>query len=85
MQPFAKQGVLRLQQDFPSTGNLVGLSLTGIQRDLADKPDLRVRAPERAVTGGVDGLLRMREGEYQLSGFWGFIEAGRTCLWTCIR
>lgn len=71
VQPVARQGVLRLQQDFPD-GSLVGLSMTGIERLLDGRPDLAARRPESAYTGGLDGLLRIRDGEYELSGSWGF-------------
>lgn len=72
VQPRTLDAVLRLQQDFSSTGSLVGLSLTSLRRALRGDSLLGTRLPREAVTGGLDWNWRFRDGLHAFSGYGGF-------------
>ncbi len=63
-------GVVRLQQEVGSNQSLVGLTFTGVRRDLGGSP-LRSVLSDQAVSGGADWNLRFGGGWYQLSGYLG--------------
>ena len=65
-------GVMRLQQEFGPAQSTLGLSLTGVSRDLHAGDALANGLPLHAYTGGTDWLLRFRGGNYQLGGSAGF-------------
>ncbi len=71
VEPRAGSAVLRLQQELGKSGSLFGVSLTGLARDLDDSVPLREEYTENAFSGGVDGLWRFKDGDYQLAGWWG--------------
>ncbi len=70
--PRAGFGILRLQQEFGSSASTVGLSLTGMGRDLSESQALYQRLTHRAFSGGSDWNIRFNKGEYVLSGSLGF-------------
>ena len=63
--------VLRVQQEFGSEGSTAGIMLTGLHRNPNDST-LTGRLRKDAITGGVDGNWRMKDGMYKVSGFAGF-------------
>ncbi len=65
-------GVLRLQQEFGPSASTVGLSLTGVGRDLSGSRELWQLLPHQAFAGGTDWNLRFKGGEYVLRGSLGF-------------
>jgi hypothetical protein len=67
----AGYGVLRLQQEFGRDRSIVGLMLTGVQRDLAGTPLESLQA-RQAFSGGLEWNLRFGNGWYALSGWAGF-------------
>ncbi|HLG93976.1 MAG TPA: DUF5916 domain-containing protein, partial [candidate division Zixibacteria bacterium] len=65
-------GVLRLQQEFGPSASTVGLSLTGVGRDLSSSRELWQLLPHQAYAGGTDWNLRFKGGQYVLRGSMGF-------------
>jgi len=60
-------GVGRVRQEFGASASTVGLSITGVFRDLADSA-LAASLDRTAVAGGADWNLRFQGGKYTLSG-----------------
>ncbi len=75
VEPPARFGVMRLQQEFGSQQSNVGLSVTGVQRslhgDARGTSPLQALLPTSAVAGGVDWKLRYRQGMYEVTGWLG--------------
>jgi hypothetical protein len=71
VEPLTSYNVLRLQHELGTAGSYVGTSLTGVARALGDDV-LAQSLARQAVTGGVDWLLRLEGGAYQLDGHAGF-------------
>jgi hypothetical protein len=69
--PVSGYGVARLQQEFGAR-SVVGLTFTGVQRDLAPGSALAALYDRSAITGGADWRLRWAHGNYELGGFLGF-------------
>lgn len=69
--PVTGYGVARLQQEFGRNQSLVGVTLTGVRRDLAPTSGLASLLNRQAVTGGVDFNLRFANGWYTLGGYLG--------------
>lgn len=72
VEPLAGWGVVRLQQEFGPSASTVGVSLTGVQRDLEEAHSLGSRLTRQAYAGGLDWNIRFRDGQYVLSGSTGF-------------
>jgi hypothetical protein len=70
--PRSAYAVARVQQEVGAGGSTVGAVVTGVQRDLDDGEPLAAYLTRGAYTGGVDGNLRFRGGEYVLSADAGF-------------
>jgi hypothetical protein len=68
VEPPAGYGVARLQQEFGPAGSTVGMTLTGVGRDLDEGSPLAARFGSAAVTGGVDWNLRFQGGTYEVNG-----------------
>lgn len=66
--PLTGFGVLRLQQEFGANASTVGLSLAGLERDLAEGAPLAAEMTRRAYSGGADWRLRFRDGDYIVGG-----------------
>ena len=69
--PVTGFGVARLQQEFGRNQSLVGVTLTGVRRDLAAGSSLAGLLNRQAVTGGADFNLRFGNGWYSLGGYVG--------------
>jgi len=72
VEPRAGYGVARLQQEFGESHSTAGVILTGVARDMSVGDDLDKRLDQNAVTGGADWNLRLRGGDYEVSGHVGF-------------
>lgn len=70
--PVTGYGVGRLQKEFGHTASTIGLTLTGMQRDLSASDALSSILNREAYSGGVDLLLRLQGGAYQIRSFAGF-------------
>ncbi len=68
VEPRTAYGVLRLQQQFGADASTVGITLTGLDRDLTDGTLLADRLARRAYAGGVDWNRRFQGGGYELLG-----------------
>jgi hypothetical protein len=66
--PATGYGVLRLQQEFGRSASTVGLSATGLRRDVAAASPLASLLVRDAYAGGVDWTLRFGSGDYVLGG-----------------
>ena len=71
VEPLTSYGVARVQQEFGASASTVGVTLTGVERDLG-KDILDSVLSRRAYSGGVDWNLRFQGGTYELSGYGGF-------------
>ncbi|MFN2603451.1 MAG: DUF5916 domain-containing protein [Gemmatimonadaceae bacterium] len=70
--PLTGYGVGRFQKEFGHTASTIGLTLTGMQRDLSASDALSSVLNRAAYSGGVDLLLRLQGGAYQIRSFAGF-------------
>ncbi len=70
--PLAAYGVVRAQQEFGPSASTVGVSLTGVWRDLDTASPLAEIFTRSAVAGGLDWNLRFQDGTYELAGSAGF-------------
>ncbi len=64
--------VLRGQQEFGASSSTVGLSLTGMRRDLPGEGTLTEILTRSSVAGGADWNLRFQGGTYEVNGYAGF-------------
>jgi hypothetical protein len=91
--PLAGFGVVRTQQEWQCTRDTctglrhpsatrVGLSFTGVKRDVGAGDPLAGLLHRQAYAGGGDWSLRFNRGEYELSGYLGFsyVEGDSTAL-----
>jgi hypothetical protein len=84
--PRTGYGVVRLQQQFGSSGSTAGVILTGVRRDLSARELAAGVLVRDAVTGGVDWRLRWKRGEYDWSGYAGVSRvAGDTAALSAIQ
>ncbi len=65
-------GVLRLQQEFGKDASALGLTFTGVERDVASGTALAEIVTRSAYSGGVDWSLRFSDNAYSLTGHAGF-------------
>jgi hypothetical protein len=70
--PLVGYGVGRVQREFGKTTSTVGLTLTGVQRDLGEDSPLSKLLNRSAYSGGVDMNYRMAGGAYSIDGLLGF-------------
>jgi hypothetical protein len=68
LSPYTGFLVLRSQQEVGESASTVGVSLTGVVRDLDRDEPAAALLTEEAWAGGVDWLLRLGENRYELSG-----------------
>ena len=66
--PVTGYGVLRLQQEFGRAASTVGVSATGLRRDVEAGTPLADLLVRDAYAGGVDWTLRFGSGDYVLGG-----------------
>ena len=67
VEPFTGWLVLRGLQEFGTANNAVGLSFTGVKRDLSDGDPLATRLNQEAFAGGADLQLQWDDGLTQLN------------------
>ncbi len=70
--PLTGYGVGRLQKEFGAAASTVGLTLTGVQRDVASDEPLGALLNRSAYSGGADVNWRIKGGEYSVNGLLGF-------------
>ncbi len=70
--PLTGFGVVRLMQEFGSSASTVGLSLTGVRRDVAGGDPLGELLARQAYAGGMDWRLRLSGGAFEVRGWVGF-------------
>ena len=70
--PLAGYGVGRLQKEFGKSQSTLGMTLTGLRRDLSDDDPLARLLNREAYSGGVDLNYRIAGGAYELSALLGF-------------
>lgn len=70
--PVTGYGVGRFQKEFGHTASTIGLTLTGMQRAMNADDALSSVLNRGAYSGGVDLLLRLQGGAYQIRSFAGF-------------
>ncbi|HEX2209117.1 MAG TPA: DUF5916 domain-containing protein, partial [Longimicrobium sp.] len=69
--PPAAYGIVSVQQEFGRDRSTLGGSLTAVNRWMDDHGPLAPLVAERALSGIVDGRLRWKGGEYDISAFAG--------------
>ena len=69
--PTTSYGVARVQQEFGAGGSSVGLMTTAVHRSLSPGEPLAALVTRNALSISSDSLLRLRDGEYDLSLFGG--------------
>ena len=69
--PTTGWAVASLNQEFGTEGSTVGLSATGVRRDLGTQDDLQFEMNREAYAGLVDWNLRIEGGTYELRGLAG--------------
>lgn len=72
IEPLTFYSVARVEQQFGKERSTVGISLTGVGRDLNDVVRLEDRLRKSAITGGADWRLKFKQGIYVLYGYSGF-------------
>ena len=70
--PVSGYGVARVQQEFGTNASVVGVTLTGVHRDVAPGTALAALYDREALAGGADWILRWNRGTYELQGWLGF-------------
>ncbi|HEX2091626.1 MAG TPA: DUF5916 domain-containing protein [Longimicrobiaceae bacterium] len=68
----AGYAVLRGQQEFGPSGSTVGLSFTGVRRDLSEGSPIGGYLPRTSLAGGVDWNLLLDRGNYEVNGYVGY-------------
>ena len=72
VEPLAGYGVVRALKQFGPDQSTVGITLTGVRRDVSSGEPMAGQAAREAYTGGLDWGLRFRGGQYRVSGNVGF-------------
>ncbi|MBC7791271.1 MAG: carbohydrate binding family 9 domain-containing protein [Anaerolineae bacterium] len=70
--PLTGYGVGRLQKEFGASASTVGLTLTGVQRDVSSDEPLGALLNRSAYSGGADVNWRIKGGEYAVDALVGF-------------
>ncbi|MEJ2336007.1 MAG: DUF5916 domain-containing protein [Gemmatimonadales bacterium] len=78
IEPLTGWGVVRLQQELGASVSTVGLTLTGVGRDVGPSTEdlLGETLARNAFSGGADWNFRLKGGEYELGGYAGFSHVG---------
>jgi hypothetical protein len=69
--PLTGYAALRAQQEVGASASRVGLTLTGVRRDVAPGEPLAAMLSRQALAGGADWNLRFRGGAYEVGGWVG--------------
>ncbi len=82
IEPMTFYSVARIEQQFGKERSTVGVSFTGLGRDLNNVTRLEDRLRKSAFTGGADWRLKFKQGIYELYGHSGFshIRGSRTAI-----
>ena len=74
VEPLTGWGVVRLQQEVGASVSTLGLTLTGVGRDVgpSTEDELGSILTRNAFSGGIDWNFRLKGGEYELGGYAGF-------------
>ena len=72
IEPMTFYTIARVEQQLGKERSTIGISLTGVGRDLAGVQRLEDRLRKSAISGGADWRLRFSKGIYELYGFSGF-------------
>lgn len=80
VEPRTSYGVLRLQQQFGENASTIGLTMTGMKRELGAGDPLASVLSENAFAGGLDWNKRFNGGEYELLGHAGYSWVGGDSL-----
>jgi hypothetical protein len=70
--PLAEYGIGRLQKEYGKYSSTIGLTLTGVQRDVSDGEPLAAILNRSAYSGGVDVEHRFAGNNYAMTGLLGF-------------
>lgn len=70
--PLTGWGVLRINRDVSESGSTVGATLTSMTRASPADVEARSLLPRRAFAGGIDWMVRLREGVYEVTGHLGW-------------
>src|SRR5688572_2324135 len=70
--PRVGYGVGRLQREFGKSASTVGLTLTGVRRDLSSDDPLSLLLTREAYSGGADLNYRIAGGAYEIQALLGF-------------
>jgi hypothetical protein len=70
--PTTGYGVVRAERQFGPDASTIGVMATAVRRDVTAGDPLAELLHREAYTGGADWNLRMRQGEYSLSGWAGW-------------
>ena len=70
--PLVGYGVGRLQKEFGKSASTVGLTLTGVRRDMSEDDPLALILNKEAYSGGANLNYRIGGGAYELSALLGF-------------
>jgi hypothetical protein len=70
--PLAGYGVGRLQKEFGKSASTVGLTLTGVRRDMNDDDPLARLLTKEAYSGGLNVNYRIAGGAYEVYALMGF-------------
>ena len=80
VEPRTSYGVLRLQQQFGENASTIGLTMTGMKRDVDSDDPLSGILTENSFAGGLDWNKRWNGGEYELLGHAGYSWVGGDSL-----
>jgi hypothetical protein len=74
--PLTGYGVFRAERQFGADASTAGVMATAVRRDVDGDDPLGALLHRQAYTGGADWNLRMKRGEYSLSGWagWSWVE-----------
>jgi hypothetical protein len=80
--PLAGYGVFRAERQFGADASTAGVMATALRRDVDGGDPLGALLHRQAYTGGADWNLRMKRGEYSLSGWagWSWVEGDSLAL-----
>jgi hypothetical protein len=78
VEPTTFYAITRVQQEIGKSASTIGATLTGLSRSFSDATPLSLQMTNEAFSGGADWLVRLKGGEYQVSGHAGFSYIGGT-------
>ncbi len=67
-EPASAYGVLRLEQQFAGSNSTAGFSMAGVHRSFAPGSPVAAQLSRAALAGGLDWVLRFKQGEFEFGG-----------------